>query len=778
MARASWLTLIWLSVGLVVVAGCDSAGSKPPASVEAEDAATDAGEPDADVDRDRDAADGGSQTSGSRARCGELKCAAPATCSEKGGETWCRCPSGYDDVNGDGSECKDEDECARVADNDCDAKASCKNTPGGYECKCKAGYAGDGKTCACADGYLELEGECLAQDGNRCEDDLDCEKGNCVSGICCAVACGSPTQICHTAQHATCEDGKTCKYPVSPDGEACDDGDACLSGSTCQGETCQAGTLPINCDDGNPCTDDSCDPALGCRNQNNPSTCDDANACTQDDRCSNGVCAGSAAVDCSSRDDACNKGTCNPADGSCGKQPTADGASCDDANSCTTLDQCSAGACGGQGNACGVNASACSPGTPNVCTCNDQYLAADGLCVPLNNECDANPCSLDASCFDPSNLAGDVTCKCKVGYAGDGITCTATNPCADNPCGEGRGTCTNGTAGKYTCSCSAGFIEVAGSCVCDLNGTFVVRLENRLEWSGQTGVENGSAMTPAWTIERHAYDADGNLETESILCGELETELCGQGNPLVPPEAYAQYIPIKVYGSASMPVGRQRFSVLKPVPNEPYETPLAAQLTGLSLADPLGEFPIDRHRIAGSPDASGEPLNGARWIDADGDSSIGITTYAVGPGGIAAGSSEIAPIATYGATSQVCPRSKPDAERLPYNYPPATEGLQVRRVKRIYSANRTITKYAGKIDSCDSISGEVLGPAADGHQRIDAVIGGCVRVEGANGEAGCSSQLTDFFSSDQGGQDLPPGKFVMRRAPDTLTCEQARAFAF
>jgi len=753
--------------------------------VDAEDAAVEEGESDAAVDRDRDAAASGNQSSGNSKpagnskACADLKCDKVAMCSEDGGKPQCRCPSGYDDVKGDGSECKDKDECAKSSDNECDPKATCTNTPGSYECKCKsAAYQGDGKSCTCADGYVEKDGECLAKDGDKCEDDLDCEKGNCVSGICCATACGTPTEICHTAKDATCEDGKTCKYPVSPDGEACDDGNACMTGSTCKSEKCQAGTEPVNCDDGNVCTVDSCDPTLGCRNQNNTGTCDDKDACTQNDTCANGLCAGTPAVDCSGQDDACNTGTCNPADGTCGKKPNADGMMCNDANSCTTMDQCNAGTCTGQGNACGVNATACMAGMPNTCTCKDEFLASGGLCVPMDNECDENPCSANATCFDPSNAAGDVTCKCNVGYEGDGKTaCTATNPCADNPCGEGRGTCTNGTAGKYTCACSAGFTEVAGACVCDLSGTFVIHADNTLAWSGETGIEDGSVPTQSWTIQRNMYDAEGSLEIESVLCGETDPELCGLGNPLVPPEAYAQYVPINVYGKAGMPVIRQTFSIMKPLPNGTYESPLTAFVTGISLTDPFGAFPVSRQNVQGTPDSSGTPVNGARWIDADGDSSPGITTYAVGPGGVEANGNDTAPISSYGATSQACPRSRPSAGRLSYNYPPAIEGLTVRRVKRIYSANRVINKYVGKFDSCDSISGDIVGRASDGSQSIEAVVGGCVRLEGS-GEAGCSSALVDFFASDQGSQDLPPGKFQMRRAPDTITCAQARAFDF
>jgi hypothetical protein len=748
-----------------------------------EDSGIDSGrdEPDDNNPPDkRDAATSGNPMTGTSKSCDELDCKSPATCKESGGKASCACPDGYDDTKGDGSECKDKDECAKDADNDCDKNASCENKPGGYECKCKGpSYSGDGKSCKCADGFSEKDGACLAPDGNKCEDDLDCENGNCEGGTCCAQACSDPEKVCTTTKGATCEDGKTCKYPVSPDGEACDDTNACLNGSTCKDGSCQTGTEPVNCDDGNSCTDDSCDTTLGCRNQNNTNTCDDNNACTSNDRCASGLCAGMSTVDCSAQNDDCNTGTCNPANGTCGKKPKADGGMCDDDDTCTLTDQCNGGTCTGQGNACGPNANSCTQGTPNDCECKTDYLEAAGLCVPMNNECDSNPCATNATCFDPSNGANDVTCKCNAGYEGDGRTCIATMPCMNNPCGEGRGTCTEGAAGTYTCDCDAGYKEVAGACVCDLTGTFAGRKASTLTWTGMDSIENGSSDSYEWYIQRHNYDDDGNLTIETIQCGESAVDLCGTGNALLSPEAYTQYVPAQSYEQPSWPTFTDTIVLKKALPNELFETQLKARLVGISLTDPTGAWPSDRAEVAGGPGSSGTPTNGARWVDVDNDSSVGITNYEVGPGGISAEGTGPRPITSYGATSQACPRSNPNAARLSYNWAPALEGaLTVRRIKRIYSAYRTINALRGKIDSCDTISGRAIGPNPNDHQRIDGIVGGCVRVEGS-GEADCSTSLVNFFQDgNQNSQDLEPADFVAKRAADNVTCAQVRAMSF
>lgn len=763
-------------MALVVVTGCSDDSNKE--NEVTKDAGVDSGSdetpPKKDASTDEKKDSGMSTSPGTS--CDDLKCKAPATCSVKDGKAHCSCPSGYDDPKGDGSECKDKDECANDDANDCAKHATCNNTPGGYECKCNApAYKGDGKSCSCGDGYTEKDGVCLAPDGAACGDSLDCANEHCVGKICCAVACNTPDAECRSTEMATCSDGKTCNYPVAKDGAACDDGNACTSGSTCKEGACQKGTDAVNCNDNNPCTDDSCDMLVGCKNQNNTATCDDGNPCTLNDKCGGGQCGSTTLMNCSSANDACNVGECDPSNGSCKKKPVADGKACNDSSTCTPTDQCMGGMCKGQGNACGPNASACTAGTPNDCTCKADYVESAGLCIPTNNECaqSPSPCSPNATCFDQSNGPNDVTCKCNEGYEGDGKTCTVKEPCKNNPCGEGRGTCTPGTLGTYTCGCSAGYKAVGGTCVCDLSGTFAGRSTAELKWSNMTGVEDGEETSYSWVIQRQEYQADGTVETEIINCGESHSDLCSTvlGN-----ESFSQYAAASYFeGTANAPA-MMTFKVPKALPNEPFETAPMATLVGISLTDPMGAWPATRHDVQGSPDYDGSATNGARWIDADNDSLIGLTTYAVGPGGISSEGSGPRPIESYGATSPECPRNNANAARWPYNYPPAADGLQVRRVKRFYSANRTISSYKGKVDSCNQMSGDVVGPNG-GIQRVDAVIGGCVRVNG-DGEAACSSSLLDFLGGGGQSQDVQSMKFKFIRSAANITCEQVRAMNF
>ena len=67
--------------------------------------------------------------------CLNANCDPVATCSVQNGAAVCTCPSGYTDVNNDGSSCLDIDECQTNTDN-CDANATWTNTTDSFTCTC------------------------------------------------------------------------------------------------------------------------------------------------------------------------------------------------------------------------------------------------------------------------------------------------------------------------------------------------------------------------------------------------------------------------------------------------------------------------------------------------------------------------------------------------------------------------------------------------------------------------------------------------------------------
>jgi hypothetical protein len=111
----------------------------------------------------------------------------------------CKCQAGFE---GDGTVCKDVNECEDGTDN-CldDGTASCVNTNGGFECRCKRGYAGDGvKSCKNVD-------ECDDADLNDCNKNATC-------------ADKTPDEN-PKGYECTCKDGYT------GDGKTCKDVDEC-----------------------------------------------------------------------------------------------------------------------------------------------------------------------------------------------------------------------------------------------------------------------------------------------------------------------------------------------------------------------------------------------------------------------------------------------------------------------------------------------------------------------------------------------------------------------
>jgi hypothetical protein len=709
--------------------------------------------------------------------CAGLTCKAPAVCATDG-KPHCSCPEGYDDTKGDGSQCDDRDECAE-AKSGCDKHAKCTNTPGSWKCECETpAYVGDGKHCECGDGYTrDSEGLCLASDGLKCADNLDCMNGHCEGGTCCGHSCSTPGE-CHTTKGATCADGTTCAYPLADDGSPCDDTKACSAASSCQLGVCTTGTELTNCDDQNPCTDDSCQEPIGCKNQNNTAPCDDHDACTQVDQCQAGTCLGTS-KDCTSSEDACNLGDCDPASGACIKRPKTVSAACNDGNSCTATDQCNAGTCVGTGNPCGANAVTCVPGTPNVCTCASGFVDNQaGACVPATDECAiATLCSPDATCVDPSNTAGDAVCTCKPGFAGNGQTCTAVDPCENNPCGAGRGTCVPGTAGTHTCTCNAGYISSGSNCVCDMSGTFATRTRLDIKWVTQGQVEGGADSTFSYAIERHTYDTQGNLMVELTECGETSLDICGLGvAPVLAAEAYSQFVPVETWGSGGLPLAKTKLALSNPVPGSPFVTDTVAALTGISLTDPFGPWPPSRRDIRGPGGAfDGTAVNGAAWLDQDNDAKVGITSYAVPPGGIKADNVPPDPIKDFGATSPVCPRM--GGTHTPYAYwPAAPEGFSIMpiRIKRFYTASRVISALKGTINSCDDISGDVIGPN-NGKPQLDGRTGGCLRMNGT-GEVDCSATTVDFVDTTSAdGQEIASATFKAKRVTTPVTCAMVRA---
>ncbi|MSQ84599.1 MAG: hypothetical protein EXR77_17255 [Myxococcales bacterium] len=213
---------------------------------------------------------------------------------------------------------------------------------------------------------------------------------------------------------------------------SCDDNDLCTADQCIAATGCAHAF--VDCADSNPCTKDSCASASGCEHlPADASPCEDGNLCTLNDTCNQDSCQGGATKACA-QENPCLYASCVAASGKCVGAPLADGAVCDDGNSCTPKDACKAGACLGTGNACD-DGDAC---TTDGC--------AGGGCqhTPYTGPCDldGSQCTADA-CLSGQCLAGLVL-KCEDSNPCTIDSCVAATGCVwssvpfATPCGSGK----------------------------------------------------------------------------------------------------------------------------------------------------------------------------------------------------------------------------------------------------------------------------------------------------------------------------------------------------
>ena len=287
------------------------------------------------------------QCSGKSCKCsGAPFCGAGRNCKDK----VCKCIAGKDSLCqgccdgvacrpygsqspskcGSKTACKSCDDGNDCTEDKCVGSGVCQNLPRPYLYACKTGGVSGkciGKKCCTG---------CVS--GGTCEGGKHIDK--CGAG---GVTC----KICYTTnqcQERSCTKGY-CEYPNSPTTKTCTDSLFCTVKEHCSNAKCVSS--PKVCPGGQ-CTAGKCDNSKGCQTvpANEGGTCNDGDKCTVSDKCTGGKCGGSA-KNCSSQDDACNKGACNTGTGACYKQPhtgTPYIANCDN-QWCTTNDTCAAGVC-------------------------------------------------------------------------------------------------------------------------------------------------------------------------------------------------------------------------------------------------------------------------------------------------------------------------------------------------------------------------------------------------------------------------------------------------
>ena len=190
-----------------------------------------------------------------------------------------------------------------------------------------------------------------------------------------------------------------------------------------------------DCDDGLSCTSDGCvGDAYTCAWTLQPGSC-----------LIHGVCRGDGEA---KPGDGCR--ACAPANSAWSWTPVDDGTACDDGDACTPASTCEAGSCIGTEGGCD-DGDAC---TADTCD-------ADEGCVHT-------PLGAGSPCDDGDACTLQDVCWVASGCAGDPVVCDDDNPCTDEICDPGSGTCATAW-NEAPCEdgdlCTAGDACAEGACV-------------------------------------------------------------------------------------------------------------------------------------------------------------------------------------------------------------------------------------------------------------------------------------------------------------------------
>ncbi|XP_056311873.1 stabilin-2-like [Danio aesculapii] len=155
-------------------------------------------------------------------------------------------------------------------------------------------------------------------------------------------------------------------------------------------------------------------------------------------------CPGSASTPCN------NNGVCSDGiagNGTCTCASGFTGAACEECKTDLYGPTCS--------NVCRCKNGLCSSGLKGTgeCTCFSGYTGLD--CAQELPACAALRCGPDSRCIEEMST-GQLVCKCKPGYQGDGVRCTSINPCLRSVC-HANAVCAQTGPNKHVCTCTEGY---------------------------------------------------------------------------------------------------------------------------------------------------------------------------------------------------------------------------------------------------------------------------------------------------------------------------------
>lgn len=264
------------------------------------------------------------------------------------------------------------------------------------------------------------------------------------------------------------------------------------------------------------------------------------------------------------------------------------------------------------------------------------------------------------------------------------------------------------------------------------------------------------------------------MTVKTILCGGTSPTVC---TPVFS-RGLAQFQGNDVWGKSELNAGFPDFSVdlTGVVPGGSYVEPENTVLSGITLADPSGQWPQCAACVGNVSQCTCSGVtypitNPAQWRDSDENTTLGVSTWAVRSGGeLFGGTGYPEPPYEYPEPSE-CPRSSSGGP-YPYGAFPGTETGSftpfytlewrgaTRTISQLVSTSITLSN-----NEC-SITGNVIGPDS-GRALTNARFGECRTcgsIDCLSSTGNCTASQVDFYDSQPQTQQVIAATFALSRA--------------
>jgi hypothetical protein len=260
----------------------------------------------------------------------------------------------------------------------------------------------------------------------------------------------------------------------------------------------------------------------------------------------------------------------------------------------------------------------------------------------------------------------------------------------------------------------------SGACntLCDLNGTFALKLTAPASWSGNTYIAAGSGTFQFW-LKLQVTHSGNTLSGTLIECGRVIPPFVGsiiaESSSVVHPNMLFDNVPPYVPSTAVT------ITLSGASPAATLTLPRSAIQAGVRMADPAnGTWPSS--------------ASGLSQVDDDMDGKPGITVQYQNTGG--------------------------------YTYPRTSASFSPNRADLAYVASRVAFSLGGTLNSCTQASGAAT------TYRVDTRLFGCNQ---ASSTQDCTATEASFLDQSIPGYSFSPASYTLLKVAAGASCATVRA---